>query len=190
MLPMKSNKSALKSVVCLVVTLFTAQMFIPALVPSAHALYWEDDIEFNSPQDRVERPSGKFFLFRWIDSIKGKNKERRAGNLENHDKGPGVNGKKKALLMITCGVVGVGTGLLLSSTLTDDNENRSRNNFLGAALGLCAGLALGSILTPKDYQVDSANLPQAEFRRVFAAGPEPRKAPEFRPMSVQVALKF
>jgi hypothetical protein len=191
MLPMKFSTFSLKTGVCLAVLLFTAQMFIPAFVPSAHALYWEDDTDFNAPQDRLERPSGGFFLFNWFRSIKKHDQRKRAKGLENRDKGPGVNGGKKALLMVTSGVVGVGVGLLISSVTTDNPDNRSRNNFMGAAFGLCGGLLVGSLITPSDYQVDSASLPNQRFRTTFHSDPklQPIRA-AFHSTPVKVALQF
>lgn len=181
---MKISTFSLKTGACLAALLFVAQMTIPSFVPKAHALYWEDNSEFNAPQDRVERPRGGFFLFNWIGSITHSAKKHRAAELENRDKGPGVNSGKKALLLVTSAVVGIGVGLLITSTTTDNPDHQARNNFLGATFGLCGGLAVGSFIMPSDYQVDSANLPNARFRDQFAKDPamQPIRSAFRRPM--------
>jgi len=189
--PMKFSAFSLKTGVCLAVLLFAAQTFVPVFVTPAHALYWEDDTDFNAPQDRVERPRGGFFLFNWFRSIKSHGQKNKAKALENRDKGPGVNGKKKTLLLVTSGLVGTGIGLLISSTTTNDPNHRGRNNFLGATFGLCGGLAIGSFIIPGDYQVDSASLPNNRFRLAFATDPTLQPVVDaFHATPVHVALKF
>jgi hypothetical protein len=188
---MKFSAFSLKTGLCLAVLLLATQTFVPVFVPPAHALYWEDDSDFNAPQDRKERPTGGFFLFNWFRSIKHSSQRHRAAGLENHDKGPGVNGKKKALLLVTSGIVGTGVGLLISSTTTHNNDYRARNNFVGGALGLCGGFAIGSFIIPGDYQVDSASLPNNRFHNMFVSDPklEPIRV-AFHSTPIHIKLTF
>lgn len=189
--PMKFSAFSLKTGVCLLVILFTAQMFVPAFVTPAQAMYWEDDTDFNAPQDRVQRPNGGFFLFNWFRKSQQSGQKRRAKELENRDKGPSVNGKKKALLLVTSGLVGMGIGLLISSATTNNEDHRGRNNFMGAVFGFCGGLAVGSFIIPDDYQVDSASLPNNRFRVAFASDPklQPIRG-SFCKAPLHVALNF
>ena len=189
--PMKFSAFSLKIGVCLMVILFTAQTFVPAFISPAQAMYWEDDSDFNAPQDRLERPQGGFFLFRWFHSSKTQSQKRRAAALDNRDKGPGVNGKKKALLLVTSALVGVGIGLLIASETTNNEDHRGRNNFLGATFGLCGGLAVGTFIIPSDYQVDSASLPNNRFHVAFASDPklQPIRVAS-RQARVHIALNF
>jgi hypothetical protein len=188
---MKFSAFSLKTGVCLMVILFTAQMVVPAFITPARAMYWEDDTDFNAPQDRLERPQGGFFLFNWFRSAKTHSQKRHAEALENRDKGPGVNGKKKTILMVASAVVGVGIGLLIASETTNNEDHRGRNNFLGATFGLCGGLAVGTFIIPSDYQVDSASLPNNRFHMAFASDPklQPIHATSHQ-ARVRVALNF
>ena len=188
---MKFSSFSLKAGICLALIFFTAQMFVPAFVTPARALYWEDDTDFNAPQDRLERPRGGFFLFKWIKSIKKAGIKHRAANLENHDKGPNVNGKKKAMILVTSGIVGLGIGLAISSTTTKNAAHRTRNNFLGAAFGLVGGMIIGSFIIPKDYQVDSSCLPDAKYRLALASDPALQSVRDaFHDPALQIVLNF
>jgi hypothetical protein len=135
--------------------LFTAMIYLPGmvvlpLVPKAHALYWEDDYGGNDPKEVKSRPSG-FFLFDWIDDLNKDAKQGHYREMDDHDKGSTVNGGAKTLVVVASGLVGLGTGLFISSRLQGDQTS---NMFIGGALGLGAGIAIGALIMPRDYEVD------------------------------------
>jgi hypothetical protein len=188
---MKFSPFSLKAAAFLILVLFTAQWFVPAFVPPARALYWEDDTDFNAPKDRKTRPEGGFFLFKWIRSLKGQSSKRQAQGLEQNDKGPGVNGKKKAVVMITSGLVGLGVGVAIASSTTENRENRSRNNFIGASIGLVGGLAVGALIMPSDYQVDPTALGELKYRMALVDDPALRAMKNaFHASAVRATLTF
>jgi hypothetical protein len=65
----------------------------------------------------------------------------------------------------------MGIGAAIASSTTNNEENRSRNNFIGAALGLCGGLGIGALLMPQDYQVDPQALGEMKYRLALNADP-------------------
>lgn len=170
---MKHGSSILRTAAFLAAVLYLAGMAVPAFVPTAHALYWEDDYEGNSPKERKRRPGG-FFLFNWIGGLVKSSNERQYGKLEDRDTGAPVNNGRRTTLVIACGVVGLGTGLLIGKAVTDNENDESSNMFVGGALGFGAGVLLASALMPRDYQVDPVALSELKYRQAWLQDPSHR----------------
>jgi len=171
---MKWVSSSSAKVLCVLLVLTAAHLSLPAFVPQAHALYFEDDVDSNPPEDRVERPKGGFFLFKWIHSLTHSSTRREAAALENRDKGPGVNGGRKAVVLVTSGIVGMAIGLGISSSIKNPG-NRARSNFIGGSLGLCGGFGIGALIMPGDYQVDPQALGEYHYRVALLDDPAQSK---------------
>ncbi|HEY5038629.1 MAG TPA: hypothetical protein VIJ93_06105 [bacterium] len=172
---------------------FTAVIYLPGmvvlpLVPQAQALYWEDNTDSNDPKEIKSRPTG-FFLFDWIDDL---NKDGKRGNyqeMDDHDKGSTVNGGAKAFVVVTSGLVGLGTGLFISSRLGGDQTS---NMFIGGAVGLGAGIAIGALIMPRDYEVDQrAKIDFMKQRQAWLQDPiRLQIAQSFHPPPVSFSLQF
>jgi hypothetical protein len=163
---MKTGSSTIKIAALIAALAYFAGMAVPVFVPQAQALYWEDDYEGNDPKERMRRPGG-FFLFNWIDGLVSKSRRNQYGKLENRDTGSSVNGGRKTVLIVACGLVGLGTGVIIGSSTSSD-ENRTSNVFLGGALGLGAGVLLAAAIMPRDYQVDPVALSeQGAYRQAW-----------------------
>jgi hypothetical protein len=152
---MKRPLGFIKTVALMACFLYLGGMTVPAFVPKAQALFWEDDYGGNDPKERVKRPGG-FFLFNWISKLARKSEERQYSKIEGRDTGPSVNNRRRSTLVVTCGLVGLGTGLLIAHFGTKDDENRTSNMFIGGALGLGTGVLVAALIMPRDYQVDPA----------------------------------
>lgn len=164
---MKPKSRLLKTAAVLAAAIYLAGATVPTLVPTVHALYWEDDYHGNDPKERLRRPTG-FFLFNWIDSVIHKSNQKHYGKLENRDTGSRVNKGRRTTLVVTCGVVGLGTGVILGSAFTDDENNKTSNMFIGGALGLGVGVLMASVLMPRDYQVDPVALSESlKYRQAW-----------------------
>jgi len=164
----------------------------PLLAPRAHALYWEDDgDEGNNPNEVKQRPD-HFGVFDWVDDLNKDSKKKSYQDMDNHDKGPEVNNGARALVLITSGVVGLGAGLFLSYEFSGPNDNVTSNMFIGGAIGLGAGIAVGALIMPRDYEVDQRA--QNDFlkqRQAWLQDPinlQVRQA--FHPSQVSFSLKF
>ncbi len=150
---MNRSPVLLKRIAILAAFIYFAGMAVPSFIPQAQALYWEDDYAGNDPKERIQR-NGGFFLFNWIGKLVKKSKRNQYGKIENRDNGPSVNGGRRALVAVTSGVVGLGVGLLIADSSTDNEGDRTANMFLGGALGLGAGVLVAALIMPRDYQVD------------------------------------
>lgn len=164
---MKTRPSLLKTVALVAAVIYVAGMTVPAFVPTAHALYWEDDYEGNHPKERKRRPSG-FFLFNWIGNLVHKSNQREYSRLEDRDNGGPVNGGRRTFLVVTTGLVGLGAGILIGKAVTDNEYDETANMFIGGAVGLGAGVLLASALMPRDYQVDPVSRSEWRFRQAWA----------------------
>jgi len=150
---MSSKFSFLKTTALLTCLLYLSGMVICPLVPKAHALFWEDDYNGNDPKEVKTRPS-HFSLFDWVDDAQTDARKREYRNIDNHDKGPGVNGAARAGVVILSGVVGLGIGLFTAYSLTPANADLNGPLMVGGALGLCGGVAVGVLIMPRDYELD------------------------------------
>jgi len=150
----------------LAAVIYVAGMTVPAFVPTAQALYWEDDYEGNHPKERKRRPGG-FFLFNWIGGLVKKADERQYGRMEDRDTGASVNKGRRATMVVACGLVGLGTGLLIAKAATNDPTDETSNMFVGGALGFGAGVLIASVVMPRDYQVDPVAQSGMKFRQAW-----------------------
>ncbi len=123
------------------------------MVPKAHALFWEDDYDGNDPHEVKTRPS-HFSLFDWVDDAQNDAKKREYRKLGNHDQGPAVNGAARASIVILSGVIGLGGGLFTAYTVTPVGADLNGPLLVGGALGLCAGVVVGVLIMPRDYELD------------------------------------
>lgn len=124
-----------------------------AAPPKAHALFWEDDFDGNDPAESKKRPKS-FFLTDWIEDLNKDAKTKGYQDKDNRDKGPEVNSEARALVIIASGVVGLGAGLLVANRLSGDGGDVGADMFIGGALGLVAGVGIGALIMPKNYDVD------------------------------------
>jgi hypothetical protein len=112
--------------------------------------------------------------------------------MDNHDKGPGVNGDAQALVLVTSGIVGLGAGLFLAYEFSGPNDNVTANMFVGGAIGLGAGLGVGALIMPHDYNVNP--IAQNDFlkaRQAWLQDPvRMQVAQAFHPSQVNLTLKF
>jgi hypothetical protein len=188
---MTSKPSFLKTTVFLTCLLYLAGMTIPSLVPKAHALYWEDDSTDNDPNEIKQRPD-HFSLFDWIGDAEKDAKQRDYRKLDVHDKGPGVNGSARAGVIILSGIVGTGVGLLAGYELTSAGTDLTAPLIIDGTLGLCAGVLVGVLIMPKDYDVDPTVYNQYQKdRQAFLEEPvrmQVQKA--FHPTVTAFSLKF
>ncbi|HET9869192.1 MAG TPA: hypothetical protein VFR02_01665, partial [bacterium] len=147
-------------------------------------------------KEKINRPNG-FFLSDWINGLDKESKEARYKDLENQDHGPSVNNGQKAVVIVASSLVGLGGGLVMAYTLTDAT---TQDMFIGGALGLCAGIGIGALMMPNDYEVQQAGLGKGmplawennvTFRQAFAQDPARlRTRAAFQPAYSVVSLKF
>jgi len=189
---MTSKSSFLKTTFFFTFLLFFCGTFIPAFVPKVHALYFEDDSdENNDPHDTKSRPN-HFDLFDWVGDAQNDSKKQHYRDLDNHDNGPGVNGGKRAGVIILSGLVGLGVGTFLGYEFTSGNGDTTSNMFIGGALGLGAGVLVGALIMPGDYNVEQHA--QSDFlkqREAWLQDPirmDVQKA--FHPSQVAFRLQF
>jgi hypothetical protein len=167
-------------------------MLVFPLVPKAHALYWEDDTDGNDPNQVKTRPN-HFSLFDWVGDAQKDAQKNDFRKIDNHDKGPGVNGGAKTGVLILSGIVGLGAGLVAAYEFTGSNDpNLTANMFIGGALGLCAGVAVGALIMPRSYEVDQrAQMDFMKQRQAWLQDPtrlQVQKA--FHPTVAVVSFKF
>ncbi len=190
--PMTSNLPFLKKTALITALFYLSGMVVFPLVPKAHALYWEDDSNDNDPNEIKSRPS-HFSLFDWVGDAQKDAQKSDFRKIDNHDKGPGVNGGAKAGVVILSGIVGLGAGLFAAYEFTGSNSpNLSSNMFIGGALGLCAGVAVGALIMPRSYEVDQrAQMDFLKQREAWLQDPirlQVQKA--FHPTMAVASFKF
>jgi len=161
----------------------------PLLSVPAHALYWEDDYGGNDPKDVKKRPDD-FFLFKWIDDLEHDAKKNEYKDKDNRDKGPGVNDDARTILILASGLVGLGLGLLIADRTVSAGGDKGSAMFIGGSLGLVAGVGIGALIMPANYEVDP--FAASEFlkdRQARLDDPVQKRLVEsFHPQ--QVALQF
>lgn len=176
--------------------LFQLSGLFAGFATKAHALWWEDDSNLSDPKERINRPSG-FFLSDWINGLDRESKKARYQDLESQDHGPSVNNGQKAIVIVASGIVGLGGGLVTAYTLTDAT---TEDMFIGGALGLCAGIGIGALIMPQDYEVQEAGLLKhsrlasargISFQQAWGQDPVRLKtAKAFQPSYPVLAFKF
>lgn len=186
------KRSFFKNTLALLCAFMVSGLFVPSLVPKAHALFWEDDNGQNDPYEVKKRPD-HFDLFDWVGDLNRDAKVKEYRQMDNHDRGPSVNNDARSLEIITSGVVGLGLGLLAANEFTAAGDTSYTSNmFIGGALGLCAGIVIGSMIMPHDYEVDQRT--QTEFLRsnqAWLLNPvRLQLSQDFRPTQTAFTLKF
>jgi hypothetical protein len=160
---MTFKPSPLKTTLFLICTLCFSGLFVPALVPQAQALFWEDDNGQNDPNEVKTRPD-HFDLFDWIGDLNQDAKIKEYRQMDNHDRGPSVNNDARSLEIVSSGIVGLALGLVAADRFTPEGDDQyTANMFIGGAVGLCAGIVVGSMIMPHDYEVDQRT--QTEYLR-------------------------
>lgn len=189
---MTSNRSLPKRILISFLLLYLAGFTFPPLIPKAHALYWEDDTDVGNDPNEVKRRPDHFSLFDWMGDLDKDSKKKTYQQQDNHDRGPEVNSDARAVELITCGIVGMGAGMLLAYEFTGSNGNVSSNMFIGGAVGLGAGLGIGALIMPADYEVDQRA--QADFLKQQQAWLQDpvrlQVARAFDPPQVAFSLQF
>jgi hypothetical protein len=189
---MTSKRSPVRQAFLWFLTLQLAGFTCPLFVPKAHALYWEDSGDPNNDPSQTKRRPDHFSLFDWVGDLDRDSKKKHYADMDNHDKGPSVNNGARTLEVIASGLVGLGLGLLISNRLSGPNDDVSSNMFIGGALGLGLGVAVGALIMPQDYQVDQqARIDFLKQRQAWLQDPlrlEVQKA--FLPADMNVTLKF
>jgi hypothetical protein len=188
---MTSSLSFLKTAALFTALLYQGGMVLYPLVPKAHALYWEDESPSNDPNEVKTRPTN-FFLFDWIDDIDKNTKKNKYRDMDNHDLGPSVNNGARAMELVSSGVVGLAAGLFLADRLTASGTDETSNLFIGGAVGLCAGIAVGALIMPHDFEVDQrARIDFMKQRQAWLQDPvKLRLSQSFRPSDITVSLNF
>jgi hypothetical protein len=164
---------------------------VPLLIPKAHALYWEDETDSNDPKEVKRRPD-HFLLFDWVGDAEKDMKKAEYRDKDNRDKGPGVNAGSKALVVIASGLVGLGLGLVVANYATTDGGDLNSNLFIGGAIGLCAGVAVGALVIPGDYEKNQrAQIDFMKDRQAWMQDPiRLQVAQAFQPSPVSFQFKF
>jgi hypothetical protein len=183
--------SFVKTTAALTLLLYMSGMVVAPLVPKAHALFWEDETDSNDPKEVKQRPS-HFFLLDWVDDLNKDSTKNRYKELDNHDKGPGVNAEARTMVVVASGIVGLGAGIFIANRFSADGSDVSSNMFIGGALGLVSGIAIGALIMPRNYEVDRrAQIDYMKQRQAWMADPlrlEVQKA--FHASDVTVSFKF
>jgi hypothetical protein len=163
----------------------------PLFAPKAQALFWEDEGDENNNPGEVKHRPDHFNMFDWVDDLDRDSKKKTYEEMDNHDKGPGVNGDAQALVLITSGIVGLGAGLFLALEFSGPNDNVTSNMFVGGAIGLGAGLGIGALIMPHDYNVNPIAMDEMKFRQAWLQDPVKMQVAEaFQPSQVSVRLQF
>lgn len=187
---MTSSHPVLKKTIFFLLVLQLAGL-TPLFAPKAQALYWEDEFDGNDPKETKTRPS-HFFLFDWVDDINRDSKKSEYKEMDNRDKGPATNSGARTLLIVTSGVVGLVGGLFIANGLTENEADTTSNMFIGGAIGMGAGIAIGALIMPKDYEVDQvARIDFMKYRQALLQDPvklDVQKA--FRQPDLTISLKF
>jgi len=164
----------------------------PFLAPKAHALYWEDDgDDSNDPKETKPRPS-HFFLFDWVDDLNKDSKKNHYKQMEDRDKGPAVNNDARTFVIVGSGLVGLGLGLFLANRISNGSSTQASDMFVGGALGLGAGILVGALIIPADYDVDQrAQIDYMKQRQAWLQDPlRLQVAQAFHPSQVALKLQF
>jgi len=187
---MTPKSDLLKRVLLLFLALQLAGL-TPLFAPRAQALYWEDDYDGNDPKDVKKRPDN-FFLFQWIDDLGKDAKKNEYEEKDNRDKGPGVNNDARTILILASGIVGLGLGMIIAERLTSSGGDKGSAMFVGGSLGLVAGVGIGALITPNNYEVDP--YAASEFLKGRQArlddATQKRLAESFHPTQVALRLQF
>jgi hypothetical protein len=188
---MTFKTSFLKTTVFFTCLLYLPGMVICPLVPKAHALFWEDDSPDNDPNEIKPRPD-HFSLFDWIGDAQKDAKRRDYQKMDHPDKGPGVNGSARTGVIILTGVVGAGVGVLAAYEFGPLNTDLTASFIVDGAIGLCAGVAVGVLITPKDYDVDpTVRNDYFKERQAFAEDSIQQQVQKaFHPTVTAFSLKF
>jgi hypothetical protein len=188
--PMTSKTNLFKRVFLLFLALQLAGL-TPLLTTPAQALYWEDDYDGNDPKDIKKRPEN-FFLFQWIDDLGKDAKKGEYQEKDNRDKGPGVNNDARTILVLASGLVGLGLGMILADRFTSSSGDKGSAMFIGGSLGLVAGVGIGALIMPNNYEVDpyaaSEFLKDRQARLDDAT--QKRLSGSFHPTQVALQLQF
>jgi hypothetical protein len=189
---MTPKASFLKTVLVLTAALYLSGLFVPGLVPKAHALYWEDDNdEGNNPNETKSRPS-HFGLFDWVGDAQNDSKKQHYKDMDNRDRGPTVNGGRRAGVVIVSGLAGLGLGAFLGYEFTPTGNDPTADIFIGGAIGLGTGVLIGATIMPGDYNVDQhARIDYLKQRQAWLDDPiqtEVRKT--FHPTPVAMKIQF
>ncbi len=188
---MTFKASFIKTTVLLSALFYLAGMTVYPLIPQAHALYWEDDSPDNNPSEIKQRPD-HFSLFDWIGDAQHDAQKGDYRRMDVHDKGPGVNGSARAGVLILSGIVGAGLGLFAAYEFTPTNQDLTAPLIIDGTLGLCAGVVVGVLIMPKDYDVDPTVYNQyLQYRQAAAQEPirlQVQKA--FHPTVTAFSLTF
>jgi hypothetical protein len=147
------KKSFFKTTLLLTFLFCLASMVIHPLIPQAHALFWEDNSPSNDPNEVKQRPD-HFSLFDWVGDAEKNAQKGEYRKLDHPDKGPGVNGGPRTSIIILTGVIGTGAGLFCAYEFTPLNTDMTAPYIIDGALGMCAGVIVGVLIMPKDYDVD------------------------------------
>jgi len=188
---MTLKASFLKTTVLFTCLAYLSGMLIYPLVPKANALFWEDDSPDNDPNEIKTRPN-HFSLFDWVGDAETDARKRDYRKIDNHDKGPGVNGSARVGILILSGTIGAGVGILAAYEFGPLNTDLTSQFIIDGALGLCAGVVVGVLIMPKDYDVDPY-VRNEYFKQRQALAEEPihlqvQKA--FQPTVTAFSLKF
>jgi len=189
---MSSKLSLARRALLFFLALQLAGFSCPLFIPKAHALYWEDEgDDDNNPSEVKHRPD-HFSLFDWVGDLGKDAKKKEYQQMDNHDRGPDVNNGARTVELVASGVVGLGLGLFLSYELSGPNDNVSSNMFIGGAVGLGAGIGIGALIMPGDYNVDQVT--QTDFlkqREAFLQDPvRLQVARAFTPTPVAFRFQF
>jgi hypothetical protein len=185
------KKPFLVKAVAIFLILQVSGLMVPLFIPKAHALYWEDETDSNDPKEVKRRPD-HFLLFDWMGNAEKDLKKAEYRDKDNRDKGPGVNSGSKAMVVIASGLVGLGLGLVVANYATTDGGDLNSNLFLGGALGLCAGVAVGALIIPADYEKNPrAQIDFMKDRQAWMQDPVRLQiAQAFQPSQVSFQVKF
>jgi hypothetical protein len=155
----------------------------PLFTTPAQALYWEDDYDGNDPKDIKKRPDN-FFLFQWIDDL---GKDAKKNEYQEKD-----NDDARTVLVLASGLVGLGLGMILAERFTTSGGDKGSAMFVGGALGLVAGVGIGALIMPNNYEVDpyaaSEFLKDRQARLDDAT--QKRLAESFHQPQIQLFMEF
>lgn len=188
---MTLKRSFLKKALLWTLVFQLSGLAVPFFIPRAQALFWEDEADGNDPKETKTRPE-HFFLFDWIDDLNRDAKTSHYRDMDDHDKGPAVNGGARTLVVVASGIVGLGTGIFLGNRFAGADEDPTGGMFIGGALGLGAGIAIGALIMPGDYEFDrNAKIEFMKQRQAWLQDPlRLQLAQAFHPSQVDFSLKF
>ncbi len=188
---MTFKTSFIKSTALFTGLLYLSGMVIYPLVPKAHALFWEDDSPTNDPSEIKRRPD-HFSLFDWVGDAQKDAQKRDYRNLDHPDKGTGVNSAPRTGVVILTGIVGASAGVFAAYEFGPLNTDLTASFVIDGALGLCAGVVVGVLIMPKDYDVDPS-VRNDYFKQKQAFAEEPIRLQvqgAFHPTVTAFSLKF